>query len=284
MVTTKAGPVLVIGAAGHQGSAVLRHLSDRGLEATVLLDGRGEGEARGLSWQRAAPASLDDAAALADAFHGVRALFMVLDDPQSGPNDRLRQGRAIGDAALQAGIEHVVYSAGTAPDHHRVACDQATGIETYLRSRDVPLTVLRPTTLMEEIPWYWLRRHGSQLALATPFEAPSRLPLIAIDDVAALAVAALTAPHDFRGRTIAAAGEISSPTAIAALLSQELGESVAHEQVQVEGVFIYPEASSAGDDIVWLRRVHPGLHTLRSWLEDGGGLDLCRQVVARPSG
>lgn len=281
-MSTKPGSVLVIGAAGHQGSAVLRHLGDRGLQTTVLLDGRGEGEARGLSWHRAPSASLDDAAALDDAFRGADALFMVLDDPQSGPDDRLRHGRTIGDVAMRAGIRHIVYSAGTGPDHHRIACDRATEIETYLRSLNAPLTVLRPTTLMEEIPWYWLSRYGSQPVLATPFEAQSRLPLIAIDDVAALAATALAAPDDFLGKTIAVAGDVSSPTAIVALLSQELGEPVAYEQVQVEGVFIYPEASSASDDITWLRRVHPGLHTLRSWLEDGGGLDLCRRAVARP--
>jgi len=71
--------------------------------------------------------------------------------------------------------------------------------------------------------------------------------------------------------------------AIAALLSQELREPVACSEVQVEGVFIYPEASAATSDIAWLRSVYPGLHTLRSWLEEGGGLALCRRAVAHPS-
>ena len=282
-MTTKAGSVLVIGAAGHQGSAVLRHLSDRGLEAEILLDDRGEGKAHGLPWQRAETASLDDAAALEHAFRSASALFVVLDDPQSGPDERLLHGRAIADAAARAGIEHVVYSAGTGPDHHRIACDRSRAIEEHLRSLGVPLTVLRPTTVMEEIAWYWLSRYGSTLVLATPFEAQSRLPLIAVDDIAALAVTALAAPSDFLSRTIAVAGEVSSPAAIAALLSQELGEPVACSEVQVEGVFIYPEASAATSDIAWLRSVYPGLHTLRSWLEEGGGLALCRRAVAHPS-
>ena len=282
-MTTKAGSVLVIGAAGHQGSAVRRHLSDRGLNAQVLLDERGEGEAYGLPWQRAETASLDDATALEHAFRSASALFVVLDDPQSGPDERLRHGRAIADAAARAGIEHVVYSAGTGPDHHRIACDRSRAIEEHLRSLGLPLTVLRPTTVMEEIAWYWLSRYGSKLVLATPFEAQSRLPLIAVDDIAALAVIALAAPSDFLSRTIAVAGEVSSPAAIAALLSQELREPVACSEVQVEGVFIYPEASAATSDIAWLRSVYPGLHTLRSWLEESGGLALCRRAVAHPS-
>jgi uncharacterized protein YbjT (DUF2867 family) len=253
----------------------------------VLLDARGEGEAHGLPWQRAESASLDDVAGLERAFRGVDALFVVLDDPHSGPDDRLRHGRTIADAAARAGIEHVVYSAGTGPDHHQVACDRSSAIEEHFRSLEVPLTVLRPTTVMEEIAWYWLSRFGAQLVLATPFEAESRLPLIAIDDiaalaVAALAVAALTAPGDFLGRTIAVAGEVSSPAAIAALLSQELREPVACSEVQVEGVFIYPDASAAVSDIAWLRSVYPGLHDLRSWLEEGGGLELCRRALDHP--
>jgi uncharacterized protein YbjT (DUF2867 family) len=284
VLTTKTRSVLVIGAAGHQGSAVLRHLSEHGLEAQVLLDDRGEGEAHGLPWQRAETARLDDAVALDHAFRDAGALFVVLDDPQSGPDERLRNGLAIADAAARAGIEHVVYSADTGPDHHRIACDRSRAIEERLRSLRVPLTVLRPTTVMEEIAWYWLSRYGSKLVLATPFAAQSRLPLIAVDDIAGLAVTALAAPADFLGRTIAIAGEVSSPAAIASLLSLELREPVASSEVQVEGVFIYPEVTTAATtDIAWLRSVYPGLHTLRSWLEEGGGLALCHRAAAHPA-
>jgi uncharacterized protein YbjT (DUF2867 family) len=279
-MAAKAGHVLVIGAEGHQGSAVLRHLGDLGLQAQVLPDGRGEGESHGLPGHHAEPSSLDDKAALEEAFRGALGLFLVLDDPQAGPEERLRQGRTIADAAVAAGLRHVVYAAATGPDHHQVSCDRSGDVEDYFRSLQVPLTVLRPATVMEEIPWYWLSRYGSDLVLATPFEAKDRLPLIALDDVAALAATALARPDDFIGRTIDIAGDVSSPGAIAALLTAELRQPVAYSQVQVEGVFMYPSASSATSDIDWLRAVYPRLHTLRSWLEEGGGLGLCRRVVA----
>ena len=102
---------------------------------------------------------------------------------------------------------------------------------------------------MEEIAWYWLSRYGSALFLATPFEAQDRLPLIALDDVAALAATALARPGEFVGKTIDVAGDVSSPGDIAALLTAELRQPVAYSQVQVEGVFMYPSASSATGDI-----------------------------------
>jgi hypothetical protein len=51
---------------------------------------------------------------------------------------------------------------------------------------------------------------------------------------------------------------------------------VGYEEVQVEGVFVYQEASTQVHEAEWLREVYPRLHTFESWLEDGGGLELCR--------
>ena len=52
-----------------------------------------------------------------------------------------------------------------------------------------------------------------------------------------------------------------------------------YEQVQVEGVFVYQEASTQVHEVEWLRRVYPGLHTFPEWLEQGGGLELIRHHV-----
>ncbi len=52
-----------------------------------------------------------------------------------------------------------------------------------------------------------------------------------------------------------------------------------YEEVQVEGVFVYQEASTQVHDMEWLRREYPQLHTFSGWLETGGGLDLCRHHI-----
>ena len=57
-----------------------------------------------------------------------------------------------------------------------------------------------------------------------------------------------------------------------------------YEEVQVEGVFVYQEASTQVHDIEWLRRVYPRLHTFSGWLETGGGLELCRREVGPAAG
>jgi uncharacterized protein YbjT (DUF2867 family) len=283
-MTTDLGAVFVIGAAGHQGGATVRHLRARGVEAHVLFDERDERSLRDARWADSSTrlARFDDPASLERALRGASALFFVLEHPDTGPAERLRHGRAIGDAAARAGVGHVVFAAATGPDHHRLSCDVSSEVERHLLRLDVPTTVLRPTTFMEEIPWYWLSRFARELTLATPFGATNHLPLVALEDMGGLAALALSRPDLFAGRTLDVAGDTVTPLEIVSRLADGLAEPVRYEEVQVEGVFVYQEASTQAHETEWLRSVFPQMHTLTSWLEDGG-LDLCRRAVERPA-
>jgi uncharacterized protein YbjT (DUF2867 family) len=61
------------------------------------------------------------------------------------------QGRAVGDAAVGAGVRHLVYgSAGTGqPGTGIPSWEAKVLVEEHLRGLDVPLTVLRPKAFME---------------------------------------------------------------------------------------------------------------------------------------
>ncbi|MGE5228747.1 MAG: NmrA family NAD(P)-binding protein [Deltaproteobacteria bacterium] len=271
------GPVYVVGAAGHQGGTALHELRALDLEAHALFDER-DLRGRDPRWaaEGAHAARFDDPSELERALRGAGALVIVLEDPDTGPAERLRHGQNLIDAASRAGVGHIVFAAATGPDHHRLSCDVSAETERYLGRQGVPATVLRPATFMEEVPWYWLSRFGRDLTLATPFGATNHLPLVALDDVGALVALAVTHRDDFAGRTIDVAGDTLTPLDIAARLSEALDEPVRYEEVQVEGVFVYQEASTPVHDIEWLRSVYPQLHTFSGWLEAGGGLELCR--------
>lgn len=277
------GAVLVVGATGHQGDAAVRHLRRHGLAVRVLEEDEpgpaiGRARRRGVTPVRA---SVNDREGLDFALAGVDSLVMVLDRADVTPEQRMARGRALAEAARRAGVGHVVYLAGTAYDHHVISFDQSKVIEHHLRGTGLDVTVLRPATIMEEIPWYWLSRFGGAIELAAPFAAYERLPMISAADVGALAALAVASPEHFRGRTIRVAGDVMSLGEVAEVLSEELREPVRYTEVQVEGVFIYADVGERPDDLLRLRSVHPRLHTVRTWLEAGGGLDLCRRAVAR---
>lgn len=279
------GGVLVIGGAGSLGDAAAKRLLEADRPVRVLVDEQGPGALRAAAPAGAEPVrgSLDDRADLDRALAGVEALFVVLDQTDAGPSGRLRRGRAIGDAAKRAGVRQIVYSGGTGSDHHLIACDQSQQIVEHLGTLELDLTVLRPVTMMEEIPWYWLSLMGREATLATPYEPDSRLALVCSDDVGGMAARAIEAPARFAGRTLEIAGDKASMAEVGEILTLELHRPVRVSAVQVEGVFMRPEPYEPETDIAALKGLYPKLHTLRSWLALGGGLELCRRALALPA-
>lgn len=283
-MTTARDAVYVVGAAGHQGNAAMKHLREVGANVHALFDARDARRARDARWSEpgSVVADFDRPDTLERALRGAGALVLVLDDPGAGPAERLRHGRALVDAAVRAEVGHVVFAAATGPDHHRLSCDVSSEVARYLELAGAPATVLRPATFMEEVPWYWLNRYGRELVLTTPFVSTNHLPLVALDDIGALAARAVQRPDVFRGRILDVAGDTLTPPDVAALLAEALSEPVRHEEMQVEGVFVFQEASTPVHDVGWLRAQHARLHTFSSWLQDGGGLELCRREVGEP--
>jgi uncharacterized protein YbjT (DUF2867 family) len=285
-VSDDRGTVLVIGGAQHEGSAAVRHLRRRGLDVRVLLK-HGEDEAAtqlGEVGARPVLADPEDPAAVQRALEGVRSLVLVIDEADSGPRARLHEGRVVAEAAARADLGEVVYIAGSGTEHHQVSCDRSREIEERMHRLDLPLTVLRPVNLMEEIPWYWLHRYDTGLELATPYEPGLPLPLVAADDVGAVAALAVEEPGLFLGHThITVAGDEATPLGIAEELERDLGEPVRLTEVQVEGVFMFPDAVGHARDLEWLRTVHPAMQTLREWLTVCGS-DVCRSMVGIAAG
>ncbi len=222
--------------------------------------------------------SLDDAHDLSLAMTGVDVLLMVLDQTDAGPDGRLRRGVAAGDAARQAGVRHVVFVAAAPADHQLIYCDLGDEVGTHLRALGLPLTVLRPATYLEEIPWYWLNHFGPDLTLSAPFPPAMRLPVICVDDVGGLAALAARSPDLFT-RTGELAGDAVSMEEVADLLTEEVHHEVRATEIQVEGTFVFAKPHEPPVDLAWLRRLYPRLHTARGWLASAGGLEECARAL-----
>jgi uncharacterized protein YbjT (DUF2867 family) len=205
---------------------------------------------------------------------------VLTDEPTSGEPRALRE-RGVDLARGNLDDRYSLDQALEGADHHLAACDQSRLIEDHLRRLGLSLTVLRPATIMEEIPWYWLSRLGRGAILATPYDPTTRLPVICLDDVAGLAARAITAPGRLKEETIEIAGDMATMAEVAGLLTQELHQPVRVTEVEVEGVFMLAETEGSPADIPWLRSLYPQLHTVSSWFTQGGGLQLCRAALAR---
>ncbi|WP_439659776.1 NmrA family NAD(P)-binding protein [Lentzea sp. HUAS TT2] len=252
----------VLGATGKQGGAVARHLAAAGWEVRAVT--RNPQVPGGTVADQDSPESLEQAFAGADAVFSVQPAPHDPRSPQGySPAVETRWGRNVADAALTAGVGHLVYaSLVEAVEETGVASfDSKWEVERHIATIGLPATVLRPTTFMDGL-------YAPGLPKLTHLLHPEvRHHLVAVDDIGAIAARVFADPGRFAGSSLTLAGDLLTPVEIAGLMGLE------YEQFQVDD----PELRKvfAGDaepdvDIEALRSLHPGLRTFTQFLEDTG--------------
>ncbi|CAG0978895.1 NAD(P)H dehydrogenase (quinone) [Methylophilaceae bacterium] len=238
-MSTSQLPLLVTGASGHLGQRVIAHLlntlkipAGQIIATTRNPEALAGFAAKGVIVRKA---DFEDTAALAKAFTGARRLLLISTDALDRPGRRLAQHINAVQAAVDAGVQHVVYTsmpkpAGSplliAPDH--------LGTEQALSAAPLSWTVLRNN-------WYFENLFMSlQQVLASGqwFTAAGdgKIAHIARDDLA-LAAAAALASNDTGKATYTLSGAEAFTTAeIARLVSQTAGKPIQVVQVPVEGL------------------------------------------------
>jgi uncharacterized protein YbjT (DUF2867 family) len=284
MSTDKA--ILVLGATGQQGGATARHLLAEGCQVRALTRDTTSTAAQALA--RAGvfliQGDMADRGVLDAALQGAYGVFSV-QPPTWAPTAEtyareVMLGRLIVDAAKAAGVQHFVYTSvlGAEQQAQFGRTNHKREIETYLWESGLPATILRPAGFMEN---FFLPAFGlSQGSLFDPTAPHISVPLIAVEDIGALAVQAFNAPDRFLGQTLELAGDRLTPPQMAATLSSALGHTITHVPVPLEAVRAHNETLGAmltwlneygypDVDIPALRAIHPPLLTLKDWLNTG---------------
>jgi uncharacterized protein YbjT (DUF2867 family) len=276
------GPVLVIGSTGLQGGAVASELMRRGREVHALTRTPHSAAARQLAEQGATVVhgDLDDAASIRRAMSGAQAVFSVLTITR-GPDVEVRQGKAVADAARDAGVEHVVYSSvdGAERGSHIPHFDSKWALEQHLQALQVPTTVLRPTAFMDN--YRTVSRPAlvdGTLVVASPLPPGRPFQMLAAADLGVFAADAFQQPDDHIGTAIALAGDELTGLEIAEAFADATGIPARYQQQPIEAIrsfsddlalmYEWLDAFGYQADIAALRPRHPGLRTLRRWLHE----------------
>ncbi len=226
------GKILVTGATGNVGGAVVTNLTAMGADVRALV--RDESKAQGL-WDAGVElvvGDLDKPETLASAFSGVDKVFLAT---PVGPNQvsLARNGIA---AARRAGSPHIIrLSAGalnTAADSPARVTRQHAEIDVELKASGLPYTILRPHNFMQNTLMA-AQTVASEGAVYMPMKE-GRFGIIDIRDIADVAAKVLTEPgHE--GKTYGLTGPASiSYHDIAAGLSKALGKEVKYVDVPLE--------------------------------------------------
>lgn len=145
--------IVVTGATGRQGSAVVRHLLQNGWQVRALTRNAQSTPAKALAALGAAivQGNMDDAASLQPTFAGAYGVYSVQTPYLHGPEAEIRQGKNVADVAKSVGVRHVVYgSAGIGKQQTGIpSWDSKQHIEAHMQALELPLTILRPMAFME---------------------------------------------------------------------------------------------------------------------------------------
>lgn len=274
--------ILVTGATGHQGGAVLRHLRQRGFPIRAMTRNPDQAAAQALIGRGTdlVQGDLDDPSSLARAMDGVYGVYSVqVSRQQGGAEAEIRQGIHVAEAARRARVSHLVYSSVA-------SADQKTGIphfeskfkiEEYIRTAGVPYTIIRPVFFMEN--WLGMRQRIEQGTLALPLKPETRLQMIAVDDIGAFAAMAFEHLGHWQGRAFELAGDELSMKALADAFSRVENRSVQYAQVPWEdftsqvgadlaAMWRWFEDAGYHVDIAAARREYPRLTSFERWMHN----------------
>lgn len=248
-----AGQILVTGATGAQGGAVIDALLEMGIPARALVRDPASPAAQGLAARGVdlAEGSFDDEGSLARAMAGVTGVFSVQvparpDDPDS----ELRAGRNLVGAARKAGVGVFVHtSVARAGDQQDFAgwaegrwtkgyWNSKSGVNDMVRAAGFgQWVILKPAFMMECYIPPKVDMICPMLArgiVGTAMAKGRKLDLIAAADIGRFAAAAFADPGRFHGQDIDLAAQSLDADEIAAAIAQATGKPVVARHMTAE--------------------------------------------------
>jgi uncharacterized protein YbjT (DUF2867 family) len=245
--------IVVTGATGQQGGAVVRHLLKQpGIAVRALVrqpDHPAAGELR-LQGVELIPGDLEDLPSLKRALGGAYGAFSVQSDRPAGFDAEVRQGKAMADAAKAAGVTHFVYSSVAGADKKTGVphFESKWEIERHIIQLGLSCTILRPVFFMQN----WRNFFHEPILRGTlplPLDRDRPLQQISVDDIGAFATMAFTNPPKWAGRIVELAGDELTMPETASVFTGLLGRTVKHQQVPWDQF-----AQTAGDEITRMYR------------------------------
>lgn len=166
------------------------------------------------------------------ALSGVRVLFMV---SAAETADRLHQHRTVVDAAVDAGVRHIVYTSfyGASEDATFTFAREHWATEEHIRASGLEYTFLRNNFYQDVMPEF----AGDEGVIRGP-GGSGRTAVVARDDVAAAAAVVIQKPWAHRGKTYNLTGpESLTFEQIADIMTEVTGRQVTFHNESVEEAY-----------------------------------------------
>ena len=281
--------ILVAGATGKQGGAVISHLQKKEWKVRALTRNPNGKVAQALASKGidVFQGNMNDLQSLEKAMDNAYGVFSVQDFWIVGVKEEIQQGKNMADAAKKTGVQHFVYSSAAGADRESGVdhFESKFVIEEYIRDIGLQATVLRPVGFMENYHIPRIENGILKGKLAHPVMPDKKLQLIPTDDIGAFVAAAYEKPEKFIGQAIdIASDELTNPE-IAETFSRVMGRPIRFNKLpmlivrlfmgkELHRMFRWINKVGYDVDIPALRSNNPKvkLTSLEDWLlHDGWG-------------
>ena len=236
--------ILITGAAGKTGRAILTKMVDSKKEVRVFVRKQEQAEAlSNLGANEAVIGDFLDNASIQAAVEGVSAIYHIC--PNVHPQE-VEIGQSIIEAARNAGVAHFVYHSVLYPQieampHHWLKMR----VEELLIQSGMPFTILQPTAYMQNVQAYW-QQITQEGVYAVPYSSKVLMSMVDLNDVAEAAARVLSSKSHFYSIYMLAATEPLTSDDIASALSQYLNQKVKAGQIELDDWRSTAEANGLG--------------------------------------
>jgi uncharacterized protein YbjT (DUF2867 family) len=275
--------ILVTGATGNQGGAVLRHLMPHGWRLRALTRDPSKPAAKELERMgvEVVEGDFSDPESLKRAMEDCYGVYAVT-TPFEGVEAETAHGVALADAAKAAGVEHFVYSSVASANEETGIphFESKMRVEEHIQYLNLPYTIVRPVFFMENFTYPQTKDEVTKGTLAMGLAPDQPLQMIAVDDVGYAVARVFDRKDKYLWKGVDLAGDELTMSVAADVLGEAMGCQVTFKQVPMDAL-----RAQSGDyaamiewfnsggfhvDLEMQRVFNPGIHRFNDWVRESG--------------
>ena len=249
--------ILVIGATGNQGGAVVQALSKEHSIRTLTRNPDSD-KAKKLKEQgvEVLKGDFSDPDSLVKAATGMDTVYAMTTPFESGTEAETKQGIAIADAAKKANVGHFIFGSVASADKKTNIphFDSKFEVEKHIVSLDIPYTISAPVFFMDNhlSPWFLPALKEGKVKLAMP--ADRSLQQVSVKNIGAFVAALIERREKVFGKRIDIAGDELTGDESAAVLAKASNQDIKYE----------------GFDPEYMRKDNADFATMFEWFDKVG--------------
>jgi len=249
--------VLVMGATGNQGGAVVRNLLPKGHSIRTLTRNPDSPKAKQLADQgvEVLKGDFTDSESLVKAATGMDTVFAMTTPYEAGVEAETKQGIALADAVKQAGVGHLVFTSVASADRSTGIphFDSKYKVEQHIASLKIPYTIVAPVFFTENwfAPWFLPSIQEGTLKFAMPADRP--LQQVSVDSIGAFSAAMIERREQVFGKRFDIAGDELTGKETVAAISKASGRNIGYEGFDPE--FMRADNPDFAEMFSWFNKV-----------------------------